>query len=376
MPPWGAAGGARSETRFHNSYTRVTPAIVRARQFTVLPEKLVEKIIHVGCAAPSRSWPWSDLMAQRFDWSHDDWARPSYVTWAPRGSLHLTDFQATARIVPMFPFVTLKADSAHLLPLARKIVIVLLCVAAGAVYAISVLPVRVLNPFDISWITGDAAQSYLGWLYFRREERLTLPLGWATTLGYPLGAPIAYTDSIPPIATALWFFRDLLPADFQYLGVYFVACCVLQCYFGFRICRTFAKDNTLICILGAMFFLTSAVFTWRAKGHFALASHWLILAALERFLNPCRLPSTPSILCVGALCFLAGSISPYITVMVLLIVAAAYMRMIRPVGWSRMAVAMTIAVGGAATGLLLFGFLQPLPNYFSTQDRADTGSIR
>ena len=59
------------------------------------------------------------------------------------------------------------------------------------------------------------------------------------------------------------------------------------------------------------------------------------------------------------LCFLAGSISPYITVMVLLIVAAAYMRMVRPVGWNRMAVGMTIAVGGAGAGLLLFGFLQP-----------------
>ena len=166
-------------------------------------------------------------------------------------------------------------------PLPRKILVVLFCVAVGAVYAISVLPIRVLNPFDTSWITGDPAQSYLGWLHFRREERLTLPLGWVTTLGYPLGAPIAYSDSIPPIATALWFFRNLLPADFQYLGVYFILCCVLQCYFGFRICRTFAKDNLLVCILGAMFFLTSAVFTWRANGHFALASHWLILAVLE-----------------------------------------------------------------------------------------------
>ena len=241
----------------------------------------------------------------------------------------------------------------------EQILVVLFCVAVGAVYALSVLAIRVLNPFDTSWITGDPAQSYLGWLHFRREERLTLPLGWVTTLGYPLGAPIAYSDSIPPVATALWFFRNLLPADFQYLGLYFVLCCVLQCYFGFRICRTFAKDNLLVCILGAMFFLTSAVFTWRANGHFALASHWLILAVLERFLNPCRLSSTTSILYVGVLCFLAGSISPYITVMVLLIVAAAYMRMVRPVGWNRTVGGMTIAVGGAGAGLLLFGFLQP-----------------
>ena len=82
----------------------------------------------------------------------------------------------------------------NLPPLARKTLIVLLCVAAGAAYAISVLPVRVLNPSNISWITGDPAQSYLGWLYFRREESLAFPLGWATTLGYPLGEPIAYLN--------------------------------------------------------------------------------------------------------------------------------------------------------------------------------------
>ncbi|MGB8075894.1 MAG: DUF6311 domain-containing protein, partial [Pseudolabrys sp.] len=130
----------------------------------------------------------------------------------------------------MFPR---KADSCR--RYQEQILVVLFCVAVGAVYALSVLAIRVLNPFDTSWITGDPAQSYLGWLHFRREERLTLPLGWVTTLGYPLGAPIAYSDSIPPVATALWFFRNLLPADFQYLGLYFVLCCVLQCYFGFRI---------------------------------------------------------------------------------------------------------------------------------------------
>ncbi len=78
-----------------------------------------------------------------------------------------------------------------------------LFVAIGAAFAAYVVGVRVLNPFDISWLADDPATGYLGWKFFRLEEHLSFPLGWASKLGYPLGEPIAYLDSLPLVATML-----------------------------------------------------------------------------------------------------------------------------------------------------------------------------
>ncbi|MBV5271982.1 MAG: hypothetical protein JZU55_21395, partial [Afipia sp.] len=90
--------------------------------------------------------------------------------------------------------------------------------ATGVAFAIYVVGIRVLNPFDISWLGGDSATGYLGWAFFRQEEHLSFPLGWASKLGYPLGEPIAYLDSLPLVATMFWPFRHVLPTDFQYIG--------------------------------------------------------------------------------------------------------------------------------------------------------------
>jgi hypothetical protein len=64
---------------------------------------------------------------------------------------------------------------------------------------------------------------------------LSLPLGWSRALGYPLGEPIAWLDCVPIVALLLWPLRDILPWDFQYLGLIFAFNCVLQLYFGYRI---------------------------------------------------------------------------------------------------------------------------------------------
>jgi hypothetical protein len=45
--------------------------------------------------------------------------------------------------------------------------------ATGICFAIYVVGVRVLNPFDVSWLKGDPATGYLGWKFFRQEDHLT-----------------------------------------------------------------------------------------------------------------------------------------------------------------------------------------------------------
>src|SRR5262249_60285838 len=137
----------------------------------------------------------------------------------------------------------------------------------------------VLISLDSSWYSGDPAQSYLGWLFFRQEQRLVFPLGWSHAIAYPFGESIGYFDSIPIVATALWFVRNVLPAEFQYHGIFLIVNCILQFYFGLRVCRTFANINPVFSIIGALFFLTALIFTRHASVHFALTAHWLIVAA-------------------------------------------------------------------------------------------------
>jgi hypothetical protein len=242
----------------------------------------------------------------------------------------------------------------------RRIVILALSSAAGFAYAIIVVGMRVLNPLDLSWLAHDPATSYLGWAFFRREAHLTFPLGWSGAIGYPFGEPAAYFDSIPLVAAVAWPFRGTIPEDFQYLGLYFVLCCILQFYFGFRISCNLCNGNKLAGLLGGGLFLIAPAFTWRAFGHFALTSHWLILAALDQLLRAPLRPSLAQFARSGVTCLVAGAINPYIAVMTLLLTSASY---IKPVlcrsnclGRSCAGVAMSLCA--MLLGLTLFGFVR------------------
>ena len=244
-----------------------------------------------------------------------------------------------------------------------------LFVATGVAFAIYVVGIRVLNPFDISWLGGDSATGYLGWAFFRQEEHLSFPLGWASKLGYPLGEPIAYLDSLPLVATMFWPFRHVLPTDFQYIGPWFVLCVVLQFYFGYRISKRLTGGHELSALLGGLLFMTAPPFIWRSVGHFPLASHWLILAAFDFYLSTTQRISRGRMVAGGLLCFVAGGVNPYITAMVLLVLFAAYLRWLilageeskpgRPARVLRAALGAGFSLGLAVSALLIFGFLRP-----------------
>jgi Family of unknown function (DUF6311) len=232
--------------------------------------------------------------------------------------------------------------------------------ALGLGYAFLVVGPRVLNPLDLSWLVNDSATAYLGWGFFRQEPHLTLPLGWSEGLGYPLGESIAYLDSIPLLASICWLIRGILPDNFQYLGLYFALCCVLQFYFGFRISRRLCNGDNIGGILGGCLFLIAPPFTWRAFDHFALISHWFILAALDQLLSDAGRPSRTQIAWRGVICFVAGGVNPYIAMMTFLILSGAYLRaVLLSRGWiARSCAGLGVALCSALLGLMLFGFLR------------------
>jgi hypothetical protein len=242
---------------------------------------------------------------------------------------------------------------------AWRFVVLSFSIAVGFANALVVIGRRVLNPLDVSWLSGDPATAYLGWAFFRQENQLTIPLGWSGAIGYPFGEPAAYFDSIPLLATIVWIVRTIIPGGFQYFGIYFLFCSVLQFYFGYRISRQVCGGDNIAGVLGGGFFLSAPAFTWRAFGHFAVGSHWIILAALDQLLSASARPSPARIAWIGVICFVAASINPYIAAMTVLVTCATYVRPllhdVRCLGGC--CIGLGIALCSALLAFVLFGFI-------------------
>lgn len=144
---------------------------------------------------------------------------------------------------------------------------------------------KILDPTFISWLLrGDSATHFLGWHFFRSEPWV-FPLGAIKSYIYPQGTSIVFTDSIPLLALPLKLFSPLLPHPFQYLGLWALTIYILQGYFGAKLLQQITNNHSLI-LIGVLFFLLSPVLLRKAVNHNALASHWLILAALYLYFCP------------------------------------------------------------------------------------------
>lgn len=154
-----------------------------------------------------------------------------------------------------------------------------LCTLMGVGLYFFIYGYGILDPTNVAWtMSGDAAQHFLGWQFFRNEP-WTLPLGTIRTFAYPEGTSLVYTDSIPLFALPLKLFESWLPDIVQYHGWWLLLCYALQGYFSGLLLSLWTNKKLLI-ILGSVFFLLSPVMVQRAGGHEALSAHWLLLAAL------------------------------------------------------------------------------------------------
>ena len=154
----------------------------------------------------------------------------------------------------------------------------------GTVVFIVVTGGAIINPTNRDWLMlGDSAQHYLGWAFFRSTPLLQWPLGNNPKLGLEFSSSIVFTDSIPLVAFLVKPFDALLPLTFQYFGAWIWLCFVLQAYFGYRLLERWITDR-VSCVLGAILLALAPVLSYRlvhqGYGHIALASHFLILAAL------------------------------------------------------------------------------------------------
>ncbi len=166
-----------------------------------------------------------------------------------------------------------------------RAVAILLPAAFGLAAFFVVAGHRALDPTNLALFDNpDSVVGYLGWHFFRFDD-WSFPLGLNPDYGLELGSAILFSDSNPLLAFLFKPFSALLPVPFQYAGIWLLACFVLQAGFGWRLAGLVTSHPALR--LPAMgLFVFAPPFLFRLNGHFNLAGHFLILAALYLALHP------------------------------------------------------------------------------------------
>jgi hypothetical protein len=129
-------------------------------------------------------------------------------------------------------------------------------------------------------------------------------------------------DPNPLLLLLLKPLSPLLPTPFQYLGIAALIAASLQFFFAARLFRLLLGRHVLGVLLPSVFFLTAPPLTWRFLGHFALANHWLLVAALCLFLLFQQKADTKVyklVLFSGLLGGVAVGINAYLALMVLVL---------------------------------------------------------
>ncbi len=230
--------------------------------------------------------------------------------------------------------------------------------AMAAIGATAVFGAEHVYPLHTEWLMrGDFALHFLGWHLYRTSP-WTLPLGATPHLIWPVGSSVGLTDSIP-LASGLFKLLDpLLPATFQFIGIWLVTCFALQGLFGALLMRL-VTPHPGRQLIGAMLFVLSPPLAIRF-GHAALSAHWVLLAALWLSLSDGA--DRPSWRRAGAWALLAGvtaTIQPYLLLMVALMMLAAFGRpvIVEPRRLLRAAAHAVAGLGAAWLGLWQSGSL-------------------
>jgi hypothetical protein len=172
-----------------------------------------------------------------------------------------------------------------------------------------------LNPGAIDWLLTreDAAQHYLGWLFYRGAS-WDYPPGYIPDYLAPIGTSVALMDSLPLLAIPLKMLNVLLPETFQYFGFWLFLNHVLQVLLAYALMQNVTPHRSLQC-LGALTFSMAPPFLFR-YGHLALSSHWLLIWALLIYFKPPARTACSFLRLWAVLWFIAALVHPYLMAMI------------------------------------------------------------
>ena len=249
---------------------------------------------------------------------------------------------------------------------------------------------EIVSPTYTDWIwhgeTHDTAQHQLGWEFYRAESSG----GMIKRLAPPTGLSMVFMDVIPLVALMVKPLAGVLPANFQYFGLWGLSCYVLIGGLGALLVdtiwrRTRLAESTkppwrwLTIGAGASFFVLSPIVLARSFYHPALAGQWIILLGILLVVETSRFKSAGHLTAIWA-AVLTGAISihPYFLPMMGTLMVLSAVRLIDRQGWSgryrwRVLAIMTIVPAAVAVGIfyLVGGF--SLGTGAEVYDLADKG---
>lgn len=195
----------------------------------------------------------------------------------------------------------------------------------GAVAFIASMGASNVHPGNIDWLMhADYRLHFLGWHLYRAGP-WTWPIGATPLHIWPVGSSIGLTDSIPIFAFLFKPLDPLLPPIFQFIGIWFTTSYALQGVFG-ALLMQLATPRPGLQFLGALLFIMSPPLIFRLP-HAALTAHWLVLAALWLSLKPdADTPTWRRASAWAVLAALTAAIQPYILLMIVVLMGAAYLR--------------------------------------------------
>lgn len=240
----------------------------------------------------------------------------------------------------------------------------------GALVFLILYGVRVLDPTCVDWILNnpspDPAQHYLGWVFYRRSGWHLPYLGANYSSIYPHRTSILYTDSIPLLAVLGKLLGGVLPARFQYLGLWGLFCYAMQGGLAQALIARVGgvrPGNTAknwASVLGAGVLVLFPALNIRMFAHTALAANWLVLLALWLWLCAEQSENRPTAakLCLwwGILGLLCAGIHLYYLPMVgMVLVAACVQRALEKRGPAAVVLPVASFCGAALAELFVLG---------------------
>ncbi len=186
----------------------------------------------------------------------------------------------------------------------NKIIVFISGAVLGIILFLSFFGIDILDFTYTDWLlpqnVTDLTQHYLGWVEYRASG-WHFPIGLIENIQYPNMVSVIYTDSIPIFAIFFKLFSGILPADFQYFGLFGALCYALQG--GFAACFIYHfTQKKLFSILSSLFFSGSLIMLFRMYYHTSLSAQWLIIASLYLWIcKESELSTVKSILSWAAL---------------------------------------------------------------------------
>lgn len=222
------------------------------------------------------------------------------------------------------------------------------------VFFILKFDINVLDFTNTNWVyrlSFDPGSELIGWNYYRNTPWSFPIVGRMEGFDYPTVTGVGMTQMVALLAVFFKTISAWLPNEFQYFGLWYMLCFLLQGWFGLKLIRNICETYNITppsvdfgfrmsdvaippilrirplkfdIVLAALFFIIAPTFLFRT-GHIVLFSHFYILAALALYFSKATPRKKYGYMLI--LIATAAGVSQYMTVMAMSVMGASFLEM-------------------------------------------------